>query len=406
MTSGPDADAAVTRPRIAFVVQRAGLDVNGGSEYQCLAVARALATIWDIEILTTCARDYRIWADHYPPGVERVDGVTIRRFPVDQPRNPSTFDRLSRKLRPRLKTSSLAEQEEWMRAQGPYSTALLRFIEAQHGEFEMFVFFTYLYATTYFGLPLVAAKAVLVPFAHDEWPIHAALWDAFFQRPAGFVFNTPEEREFLARRFPAAVLAGPTIAMGVTPPADARPERFRQRYKIDAPFIAYVGRIDASKGVDRLLEHFARYKKHHHDDLELVLIGRAEQPLRKRPFVRAVGFVEEEAKFDALAGAEVVVVPSPFESLSIVLLEAWSVGRPVLVTAASDVLVGQTRRAQGGLRFMDEAEFVAALSQLRGPSGNRFGASGRAFVEREYRWPRVVEQYEDLRLRMAHSNRN
>jgi glycosyltransferase involved in cell wall biosynthesis len=389
----------VSRPRVAFVVQRAGTEVNGGAEHYCLALARAMAERWDVEIVTTCARDYGTWADAYPPGVERLNGVTIRRFPVDAPRDREAFDRRSRALRRQLKRTPFAEQEAWMRAQGPYSTLLLDYIAAQRDAFELFVFFTYLYATTYFGLPPVADKAVLVPFAHDEWPIHAALWDPFFRLPAAITFSTPEERAFLQRRFPQAALDGPTIGIGIAPPADPRPERFRERYGIDGPFAVYLGRIDAAKGVDRLLAHFARYKRRQRDDLQLILIGRAERAFPPQPHVRALGFVDEETKFDALAAAEVLIQPSAFESLSIAVLEAWSVGCPVLVTQASDVLVGQVRRAQGGLTFGNEREFVAALARLRGAEGARLGASGRAFVEREYAWPRVVEAYDDLRRR-------
>jgi glycosyltransferase involved in cell wall biosynthesis len=385
------------RPRIAFVVQRAGIEVNGGAEYHCLAVARHMAPIWDVEIVTTCARDYLTWADYYPSGVEDVDGVAVRRFPVDRPRVPKEFDRLSRNLRAHLQRATEAEGEAWMRAQGPYSTSLLDYIREHADDFERFFFFTYLYATTYFALPLVAEKAWLLPLAHDEWPIQARFWDEFFSRPAGFVFNTPEERAFLQRRFPRARLEGPVVGVGVAAPADVRPQRFRERYGIDGPFVLYVGRIDAAKGVDRLLKHFARYKRAHRDDLQLVLIGRAERPVREQPFVRAVGYVDEATKFDALAGADVVVMPSSLESLSIVLLEAWSVGRPVLVTTESDVLVAQTKRAGGGRWYRGEREFVATLAGLRTPEGSRLGAAGKAFVEREYRWERIVEQYETLR---------
>ncbi len=339
--------------------------MNGGAEQYALTLARAMSGRWDVEILTTCARDYGTWADAYPPGLETLDGVAIRRFPVDAPRDPATFDRRSRVLRRRLRSAPLAEQEDWMRAQGPYSTPLLNEIAARRDAFELFVFFTYLYATTYFGLPPVADKAVLVPFGHDEWPIRASMWDAFFARPAAFAFSTPEERAFLTARFPHVRLDGPTIGIGIDPPADAQPQRFRERYGIAGPFALYLGRIDAAKGVDRLLSCFARYERAHPGDLELVLAGRAERPLRPRPRVHALGFVDEATKFDALAAADVVIVPSVYESLSLVALEAWSAGRPVLAAAQSAVLVGQVRRAQGGMWFADAAEFVTALELLR-----------------------------------------
>jgi len=381
------------RHRIAFVVQRAGVEVNGGAEYLCLAVARRMAAVWDIDIITTRARDYVTWEDHYPEGAEAVDGVTIRRFSVDETRSTSYFDRFSQRLLPRLQEAPISEQEAWMKAQGPYSTSLMRYIAETRDSYDLFFFFTYLYATTYFGLPLVADKAVLVPFAHDEWPIYAPMFDAFFEKPASFVFSTPEEQAFLRRRFPSAKLDGPTIGIGIDMPADPRPDRFRRRFGIDNPFALYLGRIDPSKGCERLFDAFVRYKAVYSDDLILVLVGRAAMPIPQLPFLRAVGFVDEETKFDALAASEIVVMPSALESLSIVLLEAWSVERPVLVSGASDVMVGQTTRANGGLWYDDEAEFVAALHLLRDKQARDLGKSGFAFVDREYRWERIIEQY-------------
>ncbi len=390
----------MSRPRIAFVVQRAGDDVNGGAEYLCLAVARAMSSIWDVDIITTCALDYVTWADHYPPGTQQIDGVTVHRFRVDRPRESRRHDALSRRLLERGASATAAEQEAWMKSQGPYSSALLRYIRENAATYERFFFYTYLYATTYFGLPLVADKAVLVPFAHDEWPIHLPFCDAFFEKPVAFVFSTPEERAFLQRRFPRAKLEGPTIGIGVKAPADVRPDRFRHRIGLDKPYLLYVGRIDPSKGCLRLVETYARYKEHYAGDLMLVLVGRAVVPLPDVPGVVTVGFVDEETKFDALAGAVALVQPSAMESLSIVLLEAWSAGRPVLVTAESDVLVGQSRRANGGLWYGDDTEFGVAVEMLRGPIGAQLGASGRAFVEQNYSWPHVVEQYEALRVQL------
>lgn len=360
-----------------------------------------MSSIWDVEIITTCARDYLTWEDYYPAGKTLQDGIAIQRFPVDERRSTKYFDRLSQRMLPHLADAKVSEQEAWMKAQGPYSTALFRYIEDSRDKFEMFFFFTYLYATTYFGLNLVADKAVLVPFAHDEWPIYMPFWEPFFHRPAGFIFSTPEEQEFLQRRFTALPLEGPTIGVGVDLHDDADGERFRRRFGINNPYVLYLGRVDVAKNCDRLINAFSRYKQMYQDSVILVLVGRAAMEIPVLPFLRAVGFVDEQSKFDALAGAEVAIMPSALESLSIVLLEAWSVGRPVLVNAASDVLVGQTKRANGGLWYGDDAEFVAALRILIGEDGPPLGAYGRTFVERDYRWARIVENYEAFRADFA-----
>jgi glycosyltransferase involved in cell wall biosynthesis len=383
------------RPRVALVVQRAGREVNGGAETLCRDVALRLAATWDVTIVTTTAVDYLTWAPEYAAGAGDIEGVPVLRFDVDEPRSQHDFDRLSQRIVTHLDSAPLAEQEQWMRAQGPYSTALLRYLEDHGAEYDLVFFYTYLYATTYFGLPLVRDRAVLVPFAHDEWPIHLPMWNRFFTLPREIVLSTPEERDFLQRRF-RAQFAGPVIGIGVDLPADAQGDRFRRRFGITNPYAIYVGRIDPSKGCEQLLEDFARVKHHRADHLLLVMLGRAAMPLPNLPYLRALGFVDEQTKFDALAGSEMLIMPSALESLSISLLEVWSVGRPALVNAASDVLVGQSRRANAGLWYGDAAEMSAAMPLLRGQPGEVMGANGRAFVQRSYAWPRIVEKYQTV----------
>ncbi len=99
---------------------------------------------------------------------------------MDKPRVVDEFSRISDMIHSRLSEVSLAEQENWMRAQGPISSDLTSFIRDRRDDYDAFIFFTYLYATTYFSLPLVQDKAFLVPAGHDEWPIYLSIWDDFF----------------------------------------------------------------------------------------------------------------------------------------------------------------------------------------------------------------------------------
>jgi len=381
--------------RVAFVVQRCGLEVNGGAELLCRLVAEERAVRAQTEVLTTCALDYVTWNNHYRPGEERLGDLRIRRFPVERPRDPGSFGRLSERLRPRMGSLSLAEEENWMRDQGPWSPELFRYIERNERNYDAFIFFTYLYATTYFGLPPVAKKAILVPTAHDEWPIYFGMWDRLVELPQAFVFQTEEELAFLRRRFPKARLDGPTLGVAVEPPMQTHPDSFRSRYGIDAPFVMYAGRLDPSKGVGELLDHFESYRRGMGDRTELVLVGRAAMDIPPKPGIRALGFLPEQQKWDALAACEAFIMPSPYESLSIACMEAWSVGKPVLVNAQSEVLVGQCRRAEGGLWYRDRDEFCAALEVLLGDAAVRrgLGAQGQRFVAANYRWPRIMDGY-------------
>jgi glycosyltransferase involved in cell wall biosynthesis len=387
------------KKRVAFVVQRCGLEVNGGSELLCRLIADRLAEHYETEVLTTCALDYLTWANHYPAGEQRLGNLLIRRFRVARPRDLDSFNLLSQSVRLRLGKLTVEEEEGWMRKQGPWTPELFDYLRHTKHDYHAFIFFTYLYATTYFGLPLVADKAVLVPTAHDEWPIHLRIWDRVMQLPRAFAFLSGEELAFLRRRFPTAALNGPVVGLAVEPPVSTDPNAFRKAHRMENPFVLYLGRLDESKGLHQLLNDFGSYQETTGDwQTELALVGHATMKVPSRPGVRVLGYLSEQQKWDALAACEALVVPSPYESLSIVCLEAWSIGKPVLVTARSNVLVGQCRRSQGGLWYRDTDEFCAGLEcLLREPVVQRgLGAQGREFVRANYHWPQIIEAYSEL----------
>ena len=382
------------RKRVAFVVQRAGTEVNGGSEALCLRIATRMTAYWEVEILTTCALDYMTWENHYPPGVEHHGNLIIRRFSVAHPRDIARFNRSTGTVISAPDRVTIEAGEAWMKEQGPWCPDLFAFIQAEKHRYDRFIFFTYLYCTSYFGLPLVADRAVLVPTAHDEWPIYLKIWDRWFSRPRALIFNTVEEKAFLQKRFPSLAIEGPVAGTAVTPPADLDGQRFRASYGIDGPFVLYLGRIDASKGCVELIDHFVRLRATESAPRKLVLLGKSVIEIPRHPDVLALGFVPEQTKWDALAACEFLVMPSLFESLSLVLLEAWAAGKAVLVNGNSEVLAGQCRRSDGGLSYRSEEEFRAAVRLLDDPERRRtFGEQGRRFVDRHYEAQAIDEIY-------------
>jgi glycosyltransferase involved in cell wall biosynthesis len=387
---------------VAIVVPYCGTTTYGGAATLALAVAKQLDAEFDVELLTTCARDYDTWRNAEPVGHERIDGVHVRRFPVDFERDRGRFERLSRSViyadRPPIEL-----QEQWMRAQGPMSTALIDYLDMFGTRYTAVLFFSYLYASTYFGLPVVEERAILAPLAHEEWPFAFSLWDRFFERPASFVFVSEEERALVQRRFPAVPIDGPVAGIGITPPTGISAERFRQRTGITEPFLLYVGRIDPAKGCDELVADFARFRTQSSAFPRLVLIGERHMSIEAGPGVVALGPVDELTKWDALAACEVFVMPSPHESLSIAVLEAWAVGRPVLVNGRSEPLVGQCRRAGGGLWYVSGDEFAVALEMLDSPTRALLGRRGQEYVERQYTWQRVEAVYRGVVERLAAS---
>jgi len=382
--------------KVAFVVQRCGLEVNGGAEHHCLQIAQRMAAHWQTEVLTTCALDYMSWENWYPAGVEQIGGTLIRRFSVDQPRDVESFNRLSSKLQSRQSQRSLEEQEDWMRAQGPISTPLFEYLKTEKDSYDAFIFFGYLYATTYFGLPLVAEKSYLAPLAHDEWPIYFKMWDPLFSLLNKLIFNSEMEREFLRRRFSHLRLTGPVTGVGIERPENVDPDRFRQTYDIDGPFLLYVGRIDQSKGCAEVLDYFRRRQDEYQTTEKLILVGTEVMPIPFHDNIIHLGFLAESEKWDAMAACDWLLMPSRYESLSMALLEAWSVGRPAIVNGRCDVLTNHCRMSNGGVWYSNYDEWAIALTVIDAAAKAVLGRQGMRYVQLNYSWQRIENQYKAL----------
>jgi glycosyltransferase involved in cell wall biosynthesis len=374
--------------QVALVVQRYGPEVNGGAEQLARRVARLLAGDLDLTVLTTCALDYRTWADHYPPGQQTVEGVRVRRFPVARERDVAAFDALSARAYAAPEDAALARR--WMDAQGPDAPGLLAHLREEGRGYDAVAFVTYLYRTTADAIGIVADRALLVPTLHDEPPARLAIFRGVFDAARALIFSTEEERELARARFGVGDDRARVAGWGLDDPPPFDPARMAE-LGVERPYALCVGRVDLSKGVGELVQHHARYRRAVPDGLDLVLAGGGDAPLPAPPWLHRLGYVEDAAVHDALAGAAVVVLPSPYESLSLVQLEGWLHGRPTLANAASPVLVGQSRRAGGGLWYRDGDEYAAMVDLLATarPLAHAIGRQGQAFVRESCRWDAV-----------------
>jgi glycosyltransferase involved in cell wall biosynthesis len=376
------------RPRVAVVVQRYGPALTGGAEAHARMVAERLAAHAEVEVLTSCARDHLTWANLEQPGAS-VDGeVRVQRFPVQRPRRMRAFNRLSGQLFGR--GQDLVAEERWLREQGPLLVGLEEALTARRDEVDAFLFFTALYAHTVHGLPLVADRALLVPTAHDEPPLAFGVYDEVFRRPRALLCNTEEELAFIRRRFPGAA-RGRVVGVGVEPLV-GRPRRFRDALGVTGPYLLYLGRLEAGKGVLDLVRVHQQLARGYHDAPTLVLAGGGQLDVTGHKLVKA-GRLDEGLKWDALAGALAVVVPSRFESLSLVTLEAFSVGTPVLATTGSPVVEGQLRRSGAGVAVdLAEPEAFAAAVKVLADARPELARRARAYAAR-FTWSRVMDLY-------------
>jgi len=382
--------------KLAFVVQRYGSGIAGGSEGLCRELAERLSARHDITVLTSCARDYVTWEDALAPGPSVENGVQVLRFPVTRPRRIKAFADLSDEVFEG--GASRERQQEWFHENGPETPGLLEHLRTHGRDFDLVLFYTFRYFPSYFGLPLVADRAVLIPTAEEDSAIDLDVLPEFFDKPAGYIFMTPEEHKLVASRalheLPPSVVTG----IGLEPVPVESPSRAPlKRLGIPSSYLLYLGRVDRNKGCDALLENFQEYAATR-KDVTLVLAGPAKMQLPDHPQIRALGYVSDEVRAALLAHATALVVPSWYESLSIVLLEAWNYAVPALVNGRCKVLAGQVTRANGGLYYMFPAEFDEAADYLltRAAEREALGRQGRAYVEREYRWPTVLSRVESL----------
>lgn len=381
--------------RIGMVVQRYGSDIVGGAESLCRGVAESLARRGhDIEVLTSCARSYRSWANHYPEGSERIAGVTVRRFRASRERDVEAFNALSEQLFTDPDRSG-NDEVAWIDAQGPLVRGLVDHLHAAGRDFDHLVFFTYLYYPTVHGIHAAPDRSVLVPTAHDEAPFWLETYRAVFELPRGLIYNTQAEADLVARRFPA--LRAPSTVAGVgieglaelaAAAADAQPS--------EPPAVLYAGRIEEGKGVAELIDWLSRVRAERDLELQLWLMGEPAMELPEADWIELLGFVSEQEKRERFAAATVLAAPSALESFGIVLMEANAAGTPVLANAQSGAYVELCRGGNGGLYYDGYHEFAESLVLLLQDAALRdaMAASGRAHALATYSWDAVADRYE------------
>ncbi len=381
--------------KLAVVVQRYGAELNGGAELHARYIAQRLARHSSVEVLTTRARDYISWEDEFPEGEDTVNGVAVRRFGVSRVRDPDDFGRRSDRVF--NQPHSLNDELKWLDSEGPTSPALIRYLRDHASDYDYFIFFSYRYYHAYHGIRTVASRAVLVPTAERDPALGLKIFGPTFRAVRAIMYNSHEERALIQGVSGNQHVPGVVVGVGSEVPSRASSDRFRQRTQLSRRFAIYVGRIDENKGCAELFDFFQRYSQAG-GQLDLVLVGNPVMKMPAHPRIHHLGFVSDEEKYDAMVAAEVLIMPSYFESLSMVTLEAWGMGVPVLVNGRCDVLRGQAIRGKAGLYYTTYEEFSECLRALDrdGPLRRTLGENGRAFFRRHYTWPVIDRKYLDM----------
>ncbi|MGI8793853.1 MAG: glycosyltransferase family 4 protein [Acidimicrobiales bacterium] len=376
--------------RIAFVAPRYGPDVVGGAEAVMREAARAFADRgWQVDVLTTCARDHYTWANHHPAGTTDDAGVTVHRFAVRHDTDRVARDTVEINIQLGVPVS-LDEQRLWL-------TGTLRVPDlfhhlVKHGdEYRAVVFAPYLFWTTAVGSIVAPERTIVMPCLHDEAYAYLEVFRPLLEDSAQIWFLSEPEHQ-LAHRLadlPSHHLTG----AGINIPDHHDAARFRDARSIQRRFVLFAGRREAGKGWNTLLNAFARAVEDHDVDLDLVTfgVGPVDPPASVSDRVIDLGFLDEADLPHAFAAADAYIQPSGNESFSRTIMEAWAAGTPVLGSARSAVVAWHVERSEAGLLFDGEDELVQCLVAVdqNQAAFEALAAGGRQYVLDNYTWDRV-----------------
>jgi glycosyltransferase involved in cell wall biosynthesis len=387
----------MNRPQVTlgFVIPWYGDDIGGGAESECRDVVKLLYTEgYDVEVLTTCVRDFRSdWGTNYhPAGVSVEGGIRVRRFPVSA-RDGQIFDELNRRLLQGELIS--AEEEEIFFNEMINSPALYDYIKQQCKQY-LYFFIPYMFGTTCRGSMICPERSVLIPCLHDESYAYLGPIREMFRGVQDIAFLSPEEEALARRLYGLPTDVGKLIGGPVDCSWSPNPSRFRDKYELSR-FLLYAGRTDVGKNADLLVTYFQKYVTEHSTDLKLIFIGGGGPiiPASLSDRVRLLGYLEPQDKYDCFGASLALCVPSIMESFSIVMMESWLAGRPVIVNANCAVTTDLCRRSNGGLYFDGYEEFREIVNYLSDSPSTALvlGQQGGAYVRANYSSETIAERY-------------
>ncbi|MBQ8515889.1 MAG: glycosyltransferase family 4 protein [Ruminococcus sp.] len=387
--------------RIALVSPRYGMEVTSGPARYARQLAERLVKRYEVDVLTTKAVDDATWRNWYVRDAENIRGVTVRRFPVEHER-ALNFESYSKTYLEECQADkrSMGVEKIWLEKHGPYAPGCIEYIRRHKQDYDVILFAGCMHYLTVAGMAEASEKSILIPLLEGDSPyLQFLIFEQLFTMPRGFVFLTDEERMFVRKRFKTQGIPCEVMGTGVNVPDQVDPAAFCHKYNIRSRYIVYVGRIDEEKDCPMLFHYFSEYQRRNpRSGIKLVLMGREECRVPEHEDIRSLGYVSEQDKFNGVAGAEVLVIPSQQENLPDALLTAMAMGVPVLVNGACETLRDHCIRSNAGLYYQNFFEFEGALNVLLGRTDvyNAMSQNALNYVMGNYEWDIIVERFVSL----------
>jgi glycosyltransferase involved in cell wall biosynthesis len=383
--------------KIGFVIPWYGDNIPGGAEKELYGLVKHLhISGMELEVLTTCVKQFSSdWSvNFHPSGCTIEDGISVRRFPVCE-RDAAAFDAVNDKL---MHGMHITEKEEIIYTREMINSPdLYTWLKKKADDYSLFVFIPYMFATTYHGLSINPEKSILIPCLHDESYIHMRVFKRLFPTIRGMIFHSDSEMRLAECTYNLGSVDTVMLGEGVDTTIQSNGTAFCEKYRINKPFILYAGRKEPGKNVDLLLEYFFVYKQCNHGKLLLILIGGGETsiPAAIENDVIDLGFVPLQDKYNAYGAATLLCQPSTKESFSLVIMESWVCGKPVLVHTDCPVTKYFVHASNGGLYFNTYREFEGCVNYILNnrETALTMGEQGRNFVRSHFSWDTIVEKY-------------
>ncbi len=402
------------KEKIAVVVQRYGAEINGGAELHARLLCQKLKNNYNITVLTTCSVDYQIWDNSLNEGESYLDGIRVKRFKSIS-NNSHKVNKKYRKLagvrrhhlflkkiklfwlykKLGLHYITKSDQKKWIRYQGPYCPGLIDFLKVNSINFKKVIFFTYLYYPTFEGIQ-ITKNNILIPTAHDEPPFYFKSYRYVFHNAKFIMYNSWSEKRLVESVYPKTIKTPSAIAgVGFD---DFDIESIEEtKVNNNFPYIIYLGRIDKSKGCDILLDYFEKYIRETKSDLKLIMVGKSFMELNSNyENVIFTGFVSNSEKYHYLLNCKALIIPSIYESLSLVTLEAMQHGKPVIANESCEVIKDHIEISQSGFLYNNYTSFSKILQNLEQLSSKEFSKislRGKKYIEENYRWDKIIDKF-------------
>lgn len=389
--------------RIAIVCFRFGEEIVGGAETSLHTIAHTLHDAGHrVEVFTTCTRSEGEWRNELPPGTTREGGLTVHRFPIDRHDRDAHLESVRGIVE--AHSAVTPEMEERYLRHSVHSTALVQALGMRAREIDAIIVGPYLFGLTHDVAQAFPERTLLLPCFHDEPLAHLAAWPGVYGRVGGVLLHSPEERELMLGRL--GVNGANVVEIGTCIGKHRRlrlasagaeegpaPAQHQRALNVNADafsdarcYVVYCGRYSAQKNLPLLLDWMGRYHRERPGRVQLVCMGHGDVALPREPWLQDLGYVDESRKRSVLAGARALVQLSRQESLSLVTLEAWAQGTPVIVHAGCTVLAAQVQRSGGGVAVGDYDDFARALDELaeQPDAASERGRRGCEYVEKHY----------------------